>query len=573
MSDVELSSLRARGQAQTVWKFAAALGHTLARPMVALPVKITGLAVPIRPLLAGTAEAGVRIYHGNFCFHGKQAHSRGGMIFDAPATDESWLAELHGFSWLADLEATGLELGRRHARALIWDWVEKNRYRQPGANAVPVVARRLMSWILAAPFLMPGAEQGFVGGFYSALASHVRDLQLRSAIARSRDIRLDCAIALAFAAVALKGLEASRPSELQQLSERLDTQIFPDGGHVGRNPADLVRLLLDLIPLRLACEEARIEIPPKVHAAIERMLPMLRFFMHGDGGLAMFQGVSDPLVRECRAILEADVIAGRPLSNAVYSRYARLAHGDSVVICDTGLPADEALNPMSACAPLAFEFSDAACRVVINCGAPISRKQLMAVARLGDAHSTAAPANPLKHPASLPVLERLGLAGEKSVRTHAEANTSPLGSIIEACHSAFQAQTGHLHERRLFLSASGGDFRGEDRFIPVCAVPGPDHHFLIRFHLHPAVRATLSMGGASVVLLLPSKVGWTFSARGADIALEESICLWGKAGPRKTTQIVLTGCTAGQPVIWAFKRCRERPASADQAASSAALPL
>jgi uncharacterized heparinase superfamily protein len=76
------------------------------------------------------------------------------------------------------------------------------------------------------------------------------------------------------------------------------------------------------------------------------------------------------------------------------------------------------------------------------------------------------------------------------------------------------------------------------------------------------VKATIAMDGTSVVLLLPNRSGWKFSARGAVIGLEESICLWGKAGPRKTTQILLAG-TVGGPVNWAFKRIRKNPAVAD----------
>ncbi|MGH6874418.1 MAG: heparinase II/III domain-containing protein, partial [Aestuariivirgaceae bacterium] len=72
----------------------------------------------------------------------------------------------------------------------------------------------------------------------------------------------------------------------------------------------------------------------------------------------------------------------------------------------------------------------------------------------------------------------------------------------------------------------------------------------------------LAKGATSIILLLPNRSGWKFSARGAAIRLEESICLWGRAGPRKTIQILLTGMVTG-PVNWAFKRIRKYPSAAD----------
>jgi uncharacterized heparinase superfamily protein len=251
------------------------------------------------------------------------------------------------------------------------------------------------------------------------------------------------------------------------------------------------------------------------------------------------------------------------LSHAVHSTYVRLAHGSTVVICDIGVP--PARLRRQALSPMAFEFSDGGCRLVVNCGAPVSGNlRLMDVSALPEAHSTAV----LTPAAAAPGISRrffanLGFASRPIPACTAEFGSSDIGSMIDAGHNAYERATGFVHQRRLFLSASGDDLRGEDSFR--CArsnASAGEAAFAIRFHLHPAVKATLAMNGASVVLLLPNRSGWKFSARGAVIRLEESICIWGRAGPRKTTQILLAG-TVGGPVNWAFKRIRKRPIAAD----------
>jgi uncharacterized heparinase superfamily protein len=242
------------------------------------------------------------------------------------------------------------------------------------------------------------------------------------------------------------------------------------------------------------------------------------------------------------------------------------------LICDIGVP--PARSRSQAMSPLAFEFSDGGCRIVVNCGAPVSgNARLMAVSALPEAHSTAVLSPAAAHGGSRRFLESLGLASRAVSASAAQVGASDIGSIVDAGHNAYERDTGFVHQRRLFLSAAGDDLRGEDSFLCTRSGPGTgEATFAIRFHLHPAVKATLAKGGASVVLLLSNRSGWKFSARGAAIRLEESICLWGRSGPRKTTQILLEGTVEG-PVNWAFKRIRKQSSIADAGSQETGLLL
>ncbi len=74
------------------------------------------------------------------------------------------------------------------------------------------------------------------------------------------------------------------------LATELARQIYPDGGHISRNADTLIRLLLDLLPLRQAYAARAVPPPPELLNAIDRMVPMLRLLRHGDGALALFNG-------------------------------------------------------------------------------------------------------------------------------------------------------------------------------------------------------------------------------------------------------------------------------------------
>ena len=83
--------------------------------------------------------------------------------------------------------------------------------------------------------------------------------------------------------------------------------------------------------------------------------------------------------------------------------------------------------------------------------------------------------------------------------------------------------------------------------------------YVLRFHLHPSVKATLSKDGETVMLILANRTAWRFAAKGCVIDLNDSVYLAGLPQPRRTQQIVLKGVIGRHDRInWAFKRLAKR---------------
>src|SRR3546814_19084616 len=73
------------------------------------------------------------------------------------------------------------------------------------------------------------------------------------------------------------------------------------------------------------------------------------------------------------------------------------------------------------------------------------------------------------------------------------------GSIwLETSHDGYLPVFGLTHHRRLFLSASGDDLRGEDRFTAETSGAARPGDVALRFHLHPDVQAMAAQDGRSV---------------------------------------------------------------------------
>jgi uncharacterized heparinase superfamily protein len=518
------------------------------------------LVRPIIPLVLGNPDLGRQIYRNRFVLAGQAISGGTQSIFAKPVLEPAWLIELHGFAWLAHLEAAGSALHRAYARTLVLDWMSEARTLPKEAKLPDVAAVRLMALVRHAPFLLKGAAAAFEDKFLRLIARETAQMAHEPG-------RIEQALALAYAVTAFESSATFRAQAYERLEIAMAEQILPDGGHVSRNPATLLKLLLDLVPLRSAIIAAREPLPQRLNAGLERMLPMLRFFSHGDDGLAVIQGVADPSVREMRAVFGQDTTLGRPVSLAAYSGFSRMAHGGAAVITDFGSDA--------ACSgPLAFEFSDGPSRIVVNCGLPADGSKRWIYAASGPAaHNT------------------LSLDSHAAERTRSRYAWLPSGWRKSAAERRGASETGSfgtlfsggavltgnlLHERDLYLAAAGDDFRGEDRLIrdgasdpALLGLP-----FALRFHLHPSVKATLSQDGESVMLVLANRTAWRFAAKGCVIDLTDSVYLAGLPQPRRTQQIVLKGVIGRHDQLhWAFRRLAKRDKREAQQRSTPELPF
>ncbi len=196
-------------------------------------------------------------------------------------------------------------------------------------------------------------------------------------------------IALTYAALCLEGQSGSLRDSARKLIDELGRQILPDGGHISRNPGTLIELLIDLLPLRQLFSARNLPPPAPLNNAIDRMMPMLRFFRHGDGNFALFNGMGPTPVDMLATALAYDDARGAPVANAPHSGYQRIDAGKTALLMDTGRPPPLALSQEAHAGCLSFELSWNLNRLVVNCGLPaVNKENWRQVARATSAHST-----------------------------------------------------------------------------------------------------------------------------------------------------------------------------------------
>lgn len=469
-----------------------------------------------------------------------------------------WLDALNSFDWLRDLRDSGEQGAALLASRLVDDWTNREWRWSPRTWRRDVLAARIVAWIRHYDWMAAASDSGFAARFVFSLGRqrvHLRRVLRAGLIGHEAVAALK---ALIFADIAFlrdgKHFEKSLEQTLSRLGRFVKRYVLHDGVVAERAPHLQLAVLRHLLDVRAALASAERRAPAELIAAIDRLAPMMRFFRHGDGGLALFNGTWEGDRRIIDLVLARSGSGEAAPTMALISGFQRLTAGTSLVIADAGSPPGRGMDGMAHAGTLSFEMSAAHERLVVNCGTyPGAPRDWQRFMRYTAAHSTAV----VDDTNSTEIADH-GALEYRAGNVLIDRADDDGAQWLDMCHDGYRSLYGIIHRRRLWLSPDGGDLRGEDGFLGYDGRPVtvPDRRFIVRFHLHPTVKATLAQSGQAVLMRLPSGRGWRLRASGAGIGLAESIYLGEEGRVRRTEQIVLVGQvpSEGITVKWALTR-------------------
>lgn len=498
-------------------------------------------SLSIRDPWPGDPARGARLLKGELEFAGAVRSLVPGVWSDT--SGPSPLRGLaHGFAWLRDLRALGTDGARTRARDLVADWIQTEQ-RDRIADRADVAGTRIAAWLGHYDFFVASADDGFRAAVMARLVADARLLAAGIPGEQLDGRALTALKGLVAAAVALPTQASALTRAMRLLPQEIARQVLPDGCHAERSPLAQLTALQDLTEIRALLQAALAQPPAALSSAIERMAPALRALRHGDGGLALFNGSREESAALIELVLTQAGRGGRTPAGLTESGFQRLQAGRTVLLVDCGPPPPHGVDRLAHAGTLSMELSVGRERLIVNCGAvPPSDGPWRDAARATAAHSTLVIAD--LNSSELRA-EGLGRVPGKVEAQRQEANGA---HWLEASHDGYRPVNGAVHHRRLYMAESGEDIRGEDTLEGPTPLP-----FAIRFHIHPGVVASMQPDGKSVVLRLSAGGIWSLRAKGAELALEESVYL-GAGEPRPAQQIVLASDGDPQKAEWAISR-------------------
>lgn len=541
-------------------------GSALASPF-RKPARPRILATVINPL-PGSKVAGTALRAGHFLVHGAKTPINHVEFAGAARLAPPLERAVHSFAWLADLEAAApREAVAPVAEQIVAAWLNANPAApsRPGKGPAWSVANaglRELHWLVHAPLILSGHDKILRARILSALSDTARWLDKN--VGRADDLLGEVAGWCGIVAAGLL-LPDGKPRRLYGeagLIRALGELVGDDGGVLSRSPIAQIEAIALLVRLRACYQAVRREPPHALETIIALLVPPLLALTHGDGSLGSWQGGWAVGAGAVAALVAATGVRTRPLREVRQWGYQRVVAQKAVLQFDAA-PPPLAKHARTGCAStLAFEFSHAGQRLVVNCGGaacagglmPVRLEQgLRATAAhstlvLDDANSTAILINgKIGNGVSEVEVDRRVLSGERLAGA----------TRLEASHNGYVSRFGLTHQRILILRDDGTELRGEDLLVPA-GKKGKNGKvsFAIRFHIGPGVDARLSEDGQGVGLALPDGTYWQFRAAGGQVSVEESIWADGQGRPQAIQQIVVSGLVSrgGGNFAWLLKK-------------------
>ena len=537
------------------------------------PAKPKLLATVTNPL-AGDKVAGTALRAGHFLIHGLKMPIAqvdfGGAGRLAPPVERM----VHGFHWLTDLEASApREQVAPVAERILASWLQANprppaRAGKGAAWSIANTGSRLLGWMIHAPLLMSGPDKALRNQVLDAMADTARWLDKQ--VARGEDTLAQVAGWCAIVAAGLL-LPDGRPRRLYGeagLISALGELLGDDGGLMSRSPLGQMEAISLLVQLNACYRATRRDSPPALDAILSLMVPPLLALTHGDGSLGCWQGGWAVSAADVSALVAASGVRTRPLRDVRQWGYQRVMAAKGVLQFDAA-PPPLAKHARNGCAStLAFEFSHAGQRVIVNCGGSAAAGGLMPVRLEQGLRATAAHSSLVLDDAnSTAVLINGGLGtGVAEVeidRRTIEGDRSTAGgkawgaTRLEASHDGYAARYGLVHRRILILRDDGTELRGEDLLVPASRKGKRGMvSFAIRFHLGPGIEVGRSEDGQAIGMALPDGSYWQFRSGSGEVTIEESIWSDGQGRPVPVQQLVIQGMISrgGGNFAWVLKK-------------------
>ena len=519
------------------------------------PLKL--LAVPDDPFM-GDIKRGQALMRGEMMLRGETLGFD--VLFDRKTIMSRQFSEyLHSFAWLRDLSSVATRAqGAPIAENLMRRWLalHADKVTEPAWRA-DLWGRRILFWTGHAPLILSSTDLVYRSRVLNTLARGARHIDRGAEKMAPGAPRIAAMCGVVTGGLLIADGVARRSAMEAALARAINQSVFEDGGGVARSPLAQLDTIMLLTMLREAYDARRIEAPATLHDALTRMVPALLGMCHGDRGLSSWQGGGAVSAETLAQVIAATGVRARPLRQARDWGYQRMSAGPAVLIMDAAPPPVARLVEGGCASTLAFEFSDGANRIVVNCGGARTVLAIVPQALADGLRTTAAHSTLVVGDSNSTSIHPDGTLGRGVAEVELTRQEAENSSRIEASHDGYARRYGFLHRRQLVLSGDGRELRGEDMLLPAGKRrKGASANFAVRFHLGPKIQVSPTADGQAALLRLADGILWQFRCRGGTVAVEESLWVDPDGRPQSTYQLVVSGESpaGGANVSWALKR-------------------
>ena len=470
--------------------------------------------------------------------------------------EEDKTKKLHNFCWLPALNIkTEKELG-----CLIIDqWINNFSNYNEKYWALDVVTMRLIYWISSYEIIFKNSDLIFRSKVINNIVKQTKHLFKNISLVSSGVDKIRSLAALILVGNSFEQYEEYTQYGLKNLEDELGNFINKDGFVKSKNPEDLFWTLYFLVLIKEWLILSRKQTPAFINIYINSLGICFKFLRFSNGDLPLFNGANHINTEKFYEFLESRGYEFEGMEN-IFCGYAKIKSKKIELFMDANNPSSMLHSRNYQAGPLSFELASSGIKFICNSGSGKNLGEELSYL----SSSTAAHSTVTINDTSSCIFQKNALIrkyfGNSLIEKHNIVkkefkNDKEFIQCIVA-HDGYEKRFKILHERQITLFKLKNHIEGIDS-LKCKDLENKNLTFSVRFHIHPDIRITKTMGN-DILLSSNEGEGWIFRSPQIPTKIEKNLYFGNPDNIRESSFILLEGNIENENtnIIWHLEKAK-----------------
>jgi uncharacterized heparinase superfamily protein len=469
---------------------------------------------------------------------------------------EDKIKKLHNFCWLPALNIkTEKELG-----CLILDqWINNFSNYNEKYWTLDVVTMRLIYWISSYEIIFKNSDLIFRSKVINNIVKQTKHLFKNISLVSSGVDKIKSLAALVLVGNSFEQYEEYTQYGLKNLEDELGSFVNKDGFVKSKNPEDLFWTLYFLILIKEWLTLSRKQTPAFINIYINSLGICFKFLRFSNGDLPLFNGANHINTEKFYEFLESRGYEFENMEN-IFCGYAKIKSKKIELFIDANNASSMLHSRNYQAGPLSFELASGSIKFICNSGSGKNLGEELSYL----SSSTAAHSTVTINDTSSCIFQKNALIrkyfGNSLIEKHNifkqefKNDKEFIQCIIG--HDGYEKRFKILHERQITLFKSKNQIEGIDS-LKCKNIKNKNLTFSVRFHIHPDIRITKTMGN-DILLSSSGGEGWIFRSPQIPTKIEKNLYFGNSDNIKESSFILLEGNIENENtnIIWHLEKAK-----------------
>ena len=470
--------------------------------------------------------------------------------------DNDKTKKLHDFSWLPALNIkTEKELG-----CLIVDqWINDFSNYNEKYWTFDVIANRLINWISSYDIIFKNSDLIFRSKVINNIVKQAKHLFKNINLINSGIDKIKSLATLILVGNSFEQYEEYTQFGLKSLEDELSNFINKDGFVKTKNPEDLFWTLYFLILIKEWLILSRKQTPAFINIYINSLGICFKFLRFSNGDLPLFNGANQINTERFYEYLESRGYKFENMEN-IFCSYAKIKSKKIEIFMDANNPSSMLHSRNYQAGPLSFELSSNGVKFICNSGSAKNQGEELSYL----SSSTAAHSTVTINDTSSCIFQKNKMIrkyfGNSLIEKHdifkKEFKNDKEFIQCSVSHNGYEKRFKILHERQITLFKNKSHIEGIDN-LRCKNLENKNLTFSVRFHIHPDIRITKTMGN-DILLSSNNGEGWIFRSPQIPTKIEKNLYFGNPSNIKESSFILLEGNieNVNTNIIWHLEKAK-----------------